>query len=172
MSRKRRKKALDEKHEQLIRLLKFVVKFSLLAIPVWLILIFNMQVPVLKDITAAIVYWVIKGLSINAMLSGTTITIPTIDGVFAVNLNWVCVGWESMYIFFALVFATDFVIRKKIRGMVLLPLIYAVNITRIVSTLVLVSSYGSGLFDILHNTWTFIFAAILLFLWWVWLKFI
>jgi exosortase/archaeosortase family protein len=158
------------KHEQLMRILVFVIKLALLSIPIWIIVGLNLQFPVFKEVTTGIIYHTLKGLGINAQLNDTALTIPAADGIFTVNLNWVCAGWESMYIFFALVMATDFSLRKKARGMIFLPAIFFINIFRIVFVLLLVNVYGAAYFDALHVAWTFVLAVILLLLWYVWMR--
>jgi exosortase/archaeosortase family protein len=170
LKHEKKRRPMSEQQKNLLRMLDFLVKLSILAIPLWFIIFFNLQIVKFKEITAGIVYADLKFFGIPAELKDTFLSIPAKDGLFAVNLNWVCSGWESVYIFFALVFATDLALGKKLRAMIYLPFIYLINIFRIISVLLMIYFFGSKWFDILHIAWTFILTTIILWIWWTWLK--
>ena len=166
----RTKNITIQQQEKLLRLLKFLIKFNLLAIPIWIILFLNIQLTPLKEITAAIIFGFLQILGIPATLNGTLLTLQAIDGTFAAQILWICIGWESMYILFALIFATDFSLSRKVSGLVFLPIIYGINILRIVFILSFIVIFGSTYFDLLHTIWSFIFAALLLMFWFYWMR--
>ena len=160
---------IDKK--QGFQLLRFLIKFNLFAIPLYIILISGFQLDLLKDITAGLSFLLLKATGIDAALSGNLISLPTSS--FAASIDWDCTGCKSMLAFFALVFATDFPIRKKLYGLLFVPLIYIVNLLRIWFMFFFVANFGLAHYDILHSTiWSWGLIAAILIFWLVWMKFI
>jgi exosortase/archaeosortase family protein len=172
---KRTKKALKLKrkglNKKLIRMLVFLVKFNLLAIPMYLIILSGFQWIPLKETTAGLAYDMLRITGINANLEDSVITVPMNDNYFIASIDWDCTGWKSMFALFALIFATGFPLRRKLAGLVLLPVLYFINIVRIWFMFYFASVYGIAYFDMVHATiWSWGLITAILILWIIWLK--
>jgi len=157
----------------LSRVLKFFIKLNIFAIPLYLILITTYQSAEFMQFTASASYGIMKATGIPATIDGTLIKIPLDNGSFAAYVSWDSTGWKSLLAFFALVFATDFSWRKKLYGLFFLPIIYFINVLRIVFMFYAVHNFGAESFDFFHATlwsWGLIF-TILLF-WVIWLRYV
>ena len=150
-SRKQRKKKFEFSKKDAFKILVFLIKFNLFAIPLYLIIISGFQLSFLKDLTTDISFFLLKFTGIDASLSGNIISIPIKDGSFAATIDWDCTGWKSMLALFALIFATDFSLRKRLYGLVFIPLVYLVNLLRIWFMFYFVSSFGLLYYNIVHT---------------------
>ncbi len=167
---KRQKKSLNKKDA--FRILKFLVRFNLFAIPLYLIIVSGFQLGFLKDATADFTFHMLRLTGIDASITGNLISIPAENGVFAARIDWDCTGWKSMFALFALIFATDFSMRKKLHGLVLIPAVYIVNLLRIWFMFLFVSDFGLAYYDIVHATiWSWGLILTVLVLWVVWMRF-
>jgi len=165
-------KKAKKKSPRLFSTAKFILKFNLLAIPMYIVLLLRMEIQQLKDITAGIVFFVLQSTGIDvAMLPNNLISIPISGGSWAAFIDWDCTGWKSMYALFALIFATNFSARKKFYGLLLLPLVYIINIARIWFMFFYVSNYGLAYFSIVHAfVWSWGLIAVILILWVLWIR--
>ncbi len=154
------------------RILRFLIKFNLFAIPLYAILILNFEWAWLQTFTADISYGLLHAIGIAAQRTGDFIIIPVANGQWGAFINWDCTGWKSFLALFALVMATDFPLRKKAKGLaVLLPAIFAINIARIVFMFYFVASFDLAYFEIVHAviwSWGLIFA--ILAAWTLWMR--
>ena len=157
----------------LSRILKFFIKLNIFAIPLYLILITNYQSLQFMEFTASASFGIMKAIGIPATIDGTMMTIPLTEGSFAAYVSWDSTGWKALLAFFALVFATDFSWRKKFYGLFLLPIIYFINVLRIVFMFYAVHNFGAGSFDFFHATlWSWGLIFTILFLWVIWLRYV
>ena len=115
------------------RILKFLVKFNLFAIPLYIVLLSDWQSGWLQALTADITYSLLHATGLAAERTANFIAIPVENGQWGAFINWECTGWKSFLALFALVMATDFSRGKKAKGLaVIMPALFAVNIARIV----------------------------------------
>lgn len=161
------------RNEKLVRILWFLIKFNIFAIPLYIIMFTGFTIYGLQEFLANIVTILLNSTGIPASLSGINIIIPVVGGFFSAEITWDCVGWKSLLTFLALVFATDFSIRKKLLAMLLLPLIFIINIIRLWFMFFYVYNYGVENYPIIHATiWSWGLIAVILILWILWLKFV
>ncbi|MCX6820571.1 MAG: archaeosortase/exosortase family protein, partial [Candidatus Aenigmarchaeota archaeon] len=141
-------------HERkLLMLVRFVVIFNLLAIPMYAILASGTQLPALQEATTDVVFAIFRALGYTAERSGFTIvfTAPLQAGIV---IDTDCTGWKSMYAFAALVIATPFAIGWKRRSMIValgVAALFALNIVRIVSTVAAAAAFGIGTLEVVHT---------------------
>ena len=154
------------------RILRFLIKFNLFAIPLYIILLANWQWAWLQTFTADIVQAMLHSIGIAAERAGNFIVIQLQSGQWGAFINWDCTGWKSFLALFALVMATDFSAKKKMKGlMLLLPALFIVNIARIVFMFYFVHSFDLAYFEIAHAviwSWGLIFAVLAL--WGAWAR--
>lgn len=147
-----RKKSAKKRNESLLRALKFFVLLNAFAIPLYTIIILNLEFQPLKAATTDISFVLVKAIGVPATISGNLITIPVENGSWAGYIDWDCTGWKSMLLFFALVFATDMTLKRKIKCMIFMPVIYMVNILRITFMFWYVSAHGIENYPLIHAT--------------------
>lgn len=165
-----RKNALIARNKKLRSVLRFLVKFNLFAIPLYLILVSGYQSKLLMDATTDISYALISA-AMPAERNGPLMIIPAEGGSWSAYVSWDSTGWKSMLALFALVFATEFPLRKKIIGLAFIPFVYMINILRIWFMFFFVHNYGTGGFPLVHATiWSWGLIITILLFWIAWMK--
>lgn len=149
----------------------FIVRFNLYAIPLYMILLTGFHIPAFENAIAGAVSEMLKASDIPATLNENEIRVPMEDRFFNGIIDWDCTGWKSMLAFAALVLATDSSRRKKMKGMLLIPLIVVINLIRVWFMFYYVSTWGLAGFDFVHFwIWSAGMIATVLVLWIVWMK--
>lgn len=163
---------LSERNESLLGALKFLLKLNLFAIPLYAIVLFNIQSARLTEITADIVQFLLAASGVQFERAGMMFSVPVAGGSWAAVINWDCVGWKSMLAMFALVMATDCPAGKKLRGLaILVPAMYAANLLRIMFVIWLVSAYGVSYFAAVHDAlWSWGLISVILASWALWMR--
>lgn len=164
-------KRLLRSKKPMTQILAFLIKFNLLAIPLYIILMSGFQWTALNQATESAVFNMLIASGVPASISDQFITIPIENGNFAGDVNWDCTGWKSMYALFALIFATAFSLRKKIYGLLFIPVVYLINLVRIWFMFWFVYTYGAAYYSVIHATiWSWGLIAAILALWLVWMR--
>lgn len=129
----------------------FLVKFNLLAIPMYLALFFGISFyPLQRFLTTALE----KTLNAIGYVAVSDGNIMLIEGFpIPVDITWDCTGWKSMWTLTALVIATP---RKNRHGkakflLFSLPLLFLLNFVRILTTILLSFIFGFQHLDIIHT---------------------
>lgn len=153
------------------RALRFLVKFILFAIPLYIVLILGVTSPWFQNLVADVSYFFISSTGIEITRSGNFFTIPIEGGSWGAFINWDCTGWKSMLALFALIMATDFSGRKKAKGLLIfIPALFVVNIGRIVF-MFHIAATDLSLFATAHAiVWSWGMIAALLIFWVVWMR--
>lgn len=151
---------------------RFLVKFNVFAIPLYLVMISGWQLPQLIEATAAAVQLLLGAAGVPFERSGLTFSVPVNNGNWGAVINWDCVGWKSMLAAFALVMATDFKLKRKLKGLaVLLPVVYAANLLRIAFLVWFVAAYDTAYFALVHAAlWSWGLIAVVAVSWAAWVK--
>jgi exosortase/archaeosortase family protein len=162
---------LRKRNETAFKLLKFLVKLNIFAIPLYIIILLDIQFYSAQLFTASAVAWLLQALGFNAVQAGTTITIPILNGHWSAVITNDCIAWKSILAFLALVFATDFSLRKKTFALVFIPVIYVINLARIWFMFFYVSTFDLAFYGIVHAVvWSWGLLLITLALWLLWMK--
>ncbi len=158
--------------EKEYRILRFLIRFNLFAIPLYALLLLDWQSGLLQSITADITYNLLQATGIAAERTGNFIAIQLQNGSWGAFINWDCTGWKSFLALFALIMATDFPARAKAKGLViLLPALFAVNIARIVFMFHFARGFDLAYFELAHATiWSWGLIAAILVFWVIWIK--
>jgi len=155
----------------------FLIKFNLLAIPMYLVLWLDISYPPLQFFLTDLVYRALNFLGYNAALvTSPTSIVPLIsvsDQFPKIQISWDSTGWKSLYALAALTIATPFAtIKGKVKFLAVgLPLLFALNFIRILTTILAAINYGFQYFEVVHTLlWRegLIFAVVLL--WYLWLR--
>ncbi len=151
-------------------ILVFLLKLNLFAIPLYAIILSGARSELLMQVTTAIAFSMLRITGVDAGLDNGVISVPVSGGSFGGYVSWDSTGWKSMLALFALVFATDFGIRKKLLGLTLIPALFFINALR-VWFMFYIATINVAYFEIAHITiwsWGMIFAV--LGLWILWMK--
>jgi len=151
-------------------LLMFIVRFNIFAVPLYALLVTGIKSEPLMQLTTYLAFTMLRATGINAQLHDYIISVPVSNGDFGAYVSWDSTGWKSMLALAALIFATTFPLRKKMLGLLLVPLVYLVNILRIWFMFFIVT-INVAYFEIAHITiwsWGLIFTILLL--WVIWMK--
>lgn len=139
--------------KKLWTVLKFLIVFNLLAIPLHLILYFNVNVYALAFIERVQASFFLNVLNIKHVLYDVTYGIEPLP---AININQhvlaigePCTALRSVLAFTALVIASPKKWSNKKSALLLLPFIYEANILRIV-TLALVGLITPSMLELVH----------------------
>lgn len=169
-----RKKVLQKK---LWTVAFFLIMFNLLAIPMFLSLLFNFSYPPLQTFLTDLTYRTLKFLGYNVdLIKSPTSVVPLISVSSEypkILISWDSTGWKTLYVLAALTIATPFIaIKKKIKFLAFgLPLMFIFNFIRILTTILIAINYGFQYFEVVHMfLWRegLILAVVLL--WYLWLK--
>lgn len=165
---------------KLIAILLFLLKFNLLAIPMYLLMYLNISVPELQSFVANAVHALLSMLGYSTVVEGYIIKFAAGLTIFSVDINFDCTGWKSMYALFALVIATPVKYRwgweqnwkQKLKFLAIgLPAIFIVNIFRIATTIAVAMSFGAAYLDIVHTLlWQEGLIIAVVAIWYLWLR--
>jgi len=146
-------KFMSKNKKKILKLVRFLVVFNVLAIPMYAIILSDMQLQPLQDATTSAVYAAFKLLGYAAERSGTTIAFgaPLYTNIV---IDTDCAAWKSMYAFAALMLATPFALgwEKRLKLILLgVAALFVLNVVRIVSTVAVAVSFGIGWLDVVHT---------------------
>lgn len=151
-------------------LLMFLIRFNIFAVPLYVILLSGAKFEPLMQLTTQLAFAALRLTGMNAHISGSIISVPATGGAFGAYVSWDSTGWKSMLALAALIFATTFSLRKKLFGLLLLPVVYFVNILRI-WFMFFVATVNAAYFDIAHLTvWSWGLIFTILALWIIWMR--
>ncbi len=152
--RKSSRKAATKKKtdSSLMLILKFLLMFNILSIPMYMIMYFDASFTQLQDSVALLSNGIMKIFGYDNNLDGHSISLLDGDTLRTVDISWDSTGWKSMYAIFALVAATPLInFRKKLLyTTVLIPSVFLINLARVVTTITLSIDYGFSNFDLIH----------------------
>ena len=170
-SKKKRLRWLSNPETKFIRVLKFFIKFNLFAIPLYIILYEGWTLVELQRLIAGTTMNILTGLGLNPTLNGLIISIPIVHGDWAAVINWDCTGWKSLLAYFALVMATDYPAKRKALGLLLLPVIFVINLLRIIFMFFYVKTFDLANYQLVHSIiWSWGLILTILILWLIWMK--
>lgn len=151
---------------------RFIIKFNLLAAPLYVMLLTQWQSSFLIAATHNIVFSVLVAAGLNPISYGDVIAVSIKNGSWGAVINWDCVGWKSLLALFALIFATELPLKTKIKGFLLLaPLIYFVNVIRIWFIFWYIVNYDISNFAFVHAVvWSWGLITAVAVAWLVWLR--
>lgn len=166
-----RRLRLNEQQRKLWVVLAFLVRIILLSLPLYLILWVNPSFDFLRDAVRDNVLLVAKMAGVNADADGFDLKLNTVNGPVTIDIAADCTGWKSAVAYLALVLAVPGISNKKrLLGLVGIPILYAVNVARISFLLWVVVNAGFDYFRVFHEyLWKLGLSVAVLIVWYVWL---
>ncbi|MBI2173138.1 MAG: archaeosortase/exosortase family protein [Candidatus Aenigmarchaeota archaeon] len=153
------------------RVVLFFVKFNVFAVPLYVLLAVGADFSWLQNAVAGATMELLAAAGISASRDGYLISIPVEGGSWGGFINSDCVGWKSVLAYLALVMATDFPARKKLTGLVLVPVIFIANLARIFFMFFYVNTWGLAGYGFVHAVvWSWGLLIIVIAAWVAWAK--
>ena len=168
------KKGSNNSFQKKLKLiLWFLLRFNLLAIPLYLAIYSNFSFQPLQTLFAQMTADILKAQDYVVQQNNQILTIPAGNTIYSIDVSWDSTGWKSLYALAALVLAVPAsTINNKLRFLAIgLPTIFILNLLRIVTTISIALNFGFQYFDIVHTVlWREGLIIAVVVLWYVWLK--
>ncbi|MBI4014394.1 MAG: exosortase/archaeosortase family protein [Candidatus Aenigmarchaeota archaeon] len=148
---------------------RFVARLLVFSLPMLLIIATGYEFAPLMNGTHFLALTLLQATNVPVANEGALITVPVEGGTWAAYVSWDSSGWKSLLLFFALVMATEASTKKKLAGLSLLPLVYAVNVARVWFMFFFVHRFGLENYELVHGTlWSWGMIVFTLALWLSW----
>ena len=159
---------LSGREKKLLSILIFLIKFLILAIPLYLISLLNLFP--FQLLTAQLSILISKFIGIP-----TTLVIERTPAILISNIKLIidsaCTGYRSIIAFASLVLASPKKRKEKLRAFLFLPFIYSLNVLRISFLSIWAFLIGNNFFEFVHTIlWREFFIFSIIFLWIFWLN--
>lgn len=154
-------------------ILWFLLRFNLLAIPLYLAIYSNFSFLPLQTLFAQMAAGILKEQDYAVQQTDQILTISADNTIYSIDMSWDSTGWKSLYALAALVLAVPASnLKSKLRFLAIgLPAIFILNLFRIVTTILIALNFGFQYFDIVHTVlWREGLIVAVVVLWYVWLK--
>lgn len=137
---------MRHKNRNLATIAWFIIKFNLLALPMYAVIIFTSGYEPLRVLTAQVSNAMLNVMGFATTQSGHWIQTQVAD----VDISWDSTGWKSLYAIAALALATPLKPKARFLAMAL-PAVFIINILRIATTIAVALVYGLQYFDFVHT---------------------
>ena len=134
----------------------------------------NLEFQHLQNFIANIVKNFLSFLNYEAKVEGKNIIVIHKNTLMQFEISFDSTGWKGLFLISALVFSTPAIkLKRKIKILsFFLPLVFLVNLTRIISTILIGINFGLESFRFWHVfLWSYGFLLIIFILWASWLLF-
>ncbi len=162
-----------QKEKNLEEISKFILSLTLLSLPLYLIIIANLEFKPLQASIANIIGYLLSSSGYRVYTNQNIIKIKRGVNSYVIDISWDSTGWKSMYFLFSLLLATPSVdLTKKLRFMSIgIASIFVFNLLRIYISSIVLINYGSGVFDFVHDLlWAQGMIIFTLAIWFLWLR--
>ena len=168
-------KGLDRNQRRMLGILIFLVRLFLLSIPLYLIIALGTNMLPLQTIVAEQSAYVLGVSGYRTSIEGTVVSsdAPGSGYTFMFMIDPDCTGWKSMLFLFALILAVPGIMwnRRAVGLAIGLPLLWAVNVIRIVLIVMTETAYNVSTALFVHDViWQTGLIAVVLGYWAAWLK--
>lgn len=163
--------------KRLLTVILFLIKFNLLAIPMYLILWLNLSYPPLQVFLTELTYRNLNLMGYHAeLINSPESAVPLIsfsDQFPKIQISWDSTGWKSMYALLALTLATPYSnLKRKLKFLALgTPFLFLLNYIRIITTILVSLNFGVQYFEVVHTLlWREGLILAVVAVWYLWLK--
>jgi len=159
--------------KKLIEIAKFIVIFNVLAIPMYVVLNYNLSFDPFRNFIAFLSAKFLSVFGIDAVQTNSFIDILASNQLLKIDISFDSTGWKTLYALVALVLATP--ARKpkdKMRFLAIgLPVLFALNLLRIATTILVAVVFGFQYFEVVHIfLWREGLIAAVVLIWYLWLR--
>jgi exosortase/archaeosortase family protein len=137
------------------------------------VLYYNITYEPLQNFIAFITTKFLQSVGIDALQQNFLITLLANNQLLKIEISFDSTGWKTLYALFALTIATP---KRKMKDKlkflaVGLPLLFAMNLLRIFTTILIAADFGFQYFDVVHLfLWREGLITAVLIVWYVWLR--
>lgn len=158
---------LTPRQRTLLHALTFLLRFTLLAAPFYLLLDSGWNADGLRRLTAHLSAAVLRTVGVEASSTGSFLR----AGDLLVNVTRDSTGWKSVIAFTALVVASQRPWRSRLAGIVAgVAAIVVANLLRVTSTVYATTVFGID-YELLHTVlWRWGLTAAVIVIWAVWMR--
>jgi len=163
--------------KRLLTVVLFLIKFNLLAIPMYLILWLNLSYPPMQVFLTELTYRNLNLMGYRAeLINSRESAVPLIyfsDQFPKIQISWDSTGWKSMYALLALTIATPYSnLKRKLKFLALgIPFLFLLNYIRIITTILVSLNFGVQYFEVVHTLlWREGLIMAVVAVWYLWLK--
>ncbi|MFH0889964.1 MAG: exosortase/archaeosortase family protein [Candidatus Aenigmatarchaeota archaeon] len=143
---------LNRKQAKLWVITVFLARVAMFSLPLYFILWINPSFAFLQYAVRDNVVYLSNAAGIEINVDGFDLNLNTINGPMIINIAEDCTGWKAVLAYVALVFAVPGTEnRKRLIGLAGVPVIYAINVARIVFLVLVASNMGLGDFRLFHE---------------------
>lgn len=167
-------KRLKDKDKDKWLILRFLLVFSLFAVPLYLVLYSPLSFIPLQEQVASQVAKLLSFSGISAFNDSNLVVFKTKTGsLLKVVIVRECVGWMSFLAFTGLIFATPNISKKyRLLGLLIgVPVIWIVNLIRLFTTFYITHLRGLNSFEMVHTFfWRLSLILFIFVLWVLWFR--
>lgn len=161
------------KRKKLLEIVWFLVKFNLLALPMYILMYFNFSLLGLQSILAQNLYRILNFFGYDVIVNGFLLGLMSASTIHTVEISVDCTGWKSMYTLAALTFATPKRNNREKMGFLALgiPIIFSLNFLRLLTTLIAAYKLGFEYLKVIDTLlWSEGLILAVVAMWYLWLK--
>jgi len=161
------------RRKKLIEVARFILIFNLLAMPMYLVLYFNLSFDPLRSFLAFLTAKFLTVFGINAVQENYFVDVLTNNQLLKIDISFDSTGWKTLYALFALVIATPKrSMKNKLKFLAIgLPVLFALNFLRIATTILVAVVFGFKYFEVVHIfLWREGLIAAVVLIWYLWLR--
>lgn len=161
----------------------FLLKFNLLALPLYALMYSNFSLPQLQFFLTDVLYSLLKALGYEIAKDGFMLGLLSGSTIATIKIDMDCTGWKSMYALAALIIATPAIATpatgssavggyKKLKFLALgLASLFLINIARLLTTIAFVYHFGLQHLDLVHTMlWREGLILAVAAIWYLWLR--
>lgn len=152
---------------------EFLIRFNLLAIPMYAIIIFGLDMQFAQSLIADALHFVLTSFGYDAVKDGTVLMLSSTSGSAIISIGADCTAWKSAYALAALMLASPVANDKKKFAAIAagVAAILAINMARILTTALSGYWFGFHTLEIVHSVlWQEGMILAILAIWAVWFK--
>lgn len=150
------KTPLSPSQERQWKLLQFLARLAALSVPLYMIIALAIDLSALQLAVAGNSAWLLGVMGNQVSQEGVLVGVGTLEGAgFSFTISPDCTGWKSMLFLFGLIFAVPAVAcKRRLLGLAAgIPVLWGVNLLRIVSAVYAQQAWGIEAAMVLHDVW-------------------
>ncbi|MBU0530599.1 MAG: exosortase/archaeosortase family protein [Candidatus Aenigmatarchaeota archaeon] len=166
-----------QRNKQLHKTMIFFWRLVLLSIPLYIVLTLAINLGFMQNIVATQSLWMFSLTGFTVAQDGPALTVGLENEAqqpFSFAISEDSTGWKSMLFMFALIFAVpDVHNKKRLLGLLFIPVVWAGNLLRIWAIVMIERSYGFQAAMVAHDyLWRIGLLVLVIGLWLIWLKYV
>lgn len=159
--------------KKLTEIAKFLLIFNMLAIPMYVVLYYNLSFDPLRNFIAFLSAKFLSLFGIDVVQQDSFLNILANNQLLKIDISFDSTGWKTLYALVALAFATPAKkLKDKMKFLAIgLPVLFALNLLRIATTILIAVVFGYQYFEVVHIfLWREGLIAAVVLIWFLWFR--